>query len=106
MKGEGTGGRPLEHSRREIVNAVLYVTRSRCSSRMLPTDFPPWQTVYRFSPPGVTTGRSTWCTTHSRRGAHEVKKRAGGARKDAPSAGIVDSRSLRRAGAVVPDPRL
>ncbi|MGQ5525719.1 transposase [Chitinimonas sp. PSY-7] len=25
---------------------MLYVTKSGCQWRMLPTDFPPWQTVY------------------------------------------------------------
>ena len=29
VKGKGPGGRPLEHPRREIVNAILYVTRQR-----------------------------------------------------------------------------
>jgi len=39
-------GRPECHSRREVVNAILYVVRTGCSWRMLPKDFPPWQTVY------------------------------------------------------------
>jgi len=39
-------GRPGEHTRREIFDAVLYVLRSGCAWRMLPADFPPWQTVY------------------------------------------------------------
>ncbi|MEO3798030.1 IS5 family transposase [Nonomuraea sp. B10E15] len=41
-----TGGRPEKHPRREIVNAILYVVRSGCPWRYLPTDLPPWQTVY------------------------------------------------------------
>jgi hypothetical protein len=39
-------GRPLVSSRREIVNALLYVLRTGCSWRQLPHDLPPWQTVY------------------------------------------------------------
>lgn len=39
-------GRPPKHDRREIVNAILYITKSGCQWRMLPKDFPPWQTVY------------------------------------------------------------
>jgi transposase len=31
---------------REIVNAIRYMTRSGGGWRMLPKDFPPWQTVY------------------------------------------------------------
>ncbi len=39
-------GRPEKHPRRDIVNAVLYVVRTGCAWRQLPTDFPPWETVY------------------------------------------------------------
>ena len=41
-------GRPLTHERRSIVNAILYVTKSGCQWRMLPKDFPPWETVYYY----------------------------------------------------------
>jgi len=41
-----TGGRQEKHSRREIVNAIFYLLRTGCSWRQLPTDFPPWETVY------------------------------------------------------------
>ena len=41
-----TGGRPEKHPRRAIVDAILYLVRTGCSWRQLPTDFPPWQTVY------------------------------------------------------------
>lgn len=30
---------------REVVNALLYLSRSGCQWRMLPHDFPPWETV-------------------------------------------------------------
>ena len=101
VKGKGPGGRPLEHPRREIVNAILYVTRSGCSWRMLPTDFPPWQTVYRYF--------AAWRDDGTVDVVHDVlrdevrtrsKKRAGGTRNGAPSAGIVDSQSLRGADTV------
>ncbi|SEG14698.1 Transposase [Nonomuraea solani] len=46
LPGPNTGGRPEKHPRREIVNAILYVLRSGCPWRYLPTDLPPWQTVY------------------------------------------------------------
>jgi transposase len=36
----GSGGRPEKHSRREIVDAVLYVVRTGCAWRQLPFDFP------------------------------------------------------------------
>jgi len=31
---------------REVLNAIRYMTRSGGGWRMLPKDFPPWQTVY------------------------------------------------------------
>jgi putative transposase len=39
-------GRKPTHDKRALVNAVLYVVKSGCQWRMLPSDFPPWQTVY------------------------------------------------------------
>ncbi len=33
---------------REVVNAIRYLARAGCGWRMLPKDFPPWQTVYRW----------------------------------------------------------
>ena len=34
------------HAKREIVNAILYVTKTGAQWRLLPREFPPWQTVY------------------------------------------------------------
>ena len=33
---------------REVVNAVFYVLRGGCQWRLLPKDFPPYQTVYDY----------------------------------------------------------
>jgi putative transposase len=41
-------GRPAHHSWREIVDGILYVWRSGEAWRLLPHDFPPWQTVYHY----------------------------------------------------------
>jgi transposase len=38
-------GRPRKWAPWQIVNALLYVTRTGCQWRMLPQDFPPWPTV-------------------------------------------------------------
>ncbi|QYB00127.1 transposase (plasmid) [Rhodococcus sp. USK10] len=40
-----SAGRPPIHSRRRIVDAILYVNRTGCSWRQLPHDFPKWETV-------------------------------------------------------------
>ena len=42
------GGRPRTTDLREIVNALLYLRSCSCSWRMLPHDFPGWQTVYAY----------------------------------------------------------
>ncbi len=43
--GTPKGGRPA-HDTREILNAIFYLLRGGQAWRMLPHDFPPWQTVY------------------------------------------------------------
>lgn len=45
---EKTTGRPREHTWREILNAIFYITRSGCAWRMMPNDLPPWKTVYHY----------------------------------------------------------
>ena len=37
--------RPLTHSRRRIVDAILYVARTGCAWRQLSHDCPSWNTV-------------------------------------------------------------
>ena len=39
-------GRPRKWEMREIINAIFYVLRGGISWRLLPSDMPPWQTVY------------------------------------------------------------
>src|SRR5919202_4715121 len=41
-------GRPRIHSLREILNADFYLLKSGCPWRLLPHDFPPWNTVYHW----------------------------------------------------------
>ena len=41
-------GRPRIHPLREIVDAVFYIVKSGCAWRLLPHDFPPWQSVYHY----------------------------------------------------------
>jgi putative transposase len=45
QKGQG---RPREVDLRRVVDAIFYVSRSGCQWRMLPHDFPPWQTVFYY----------------------------------------------------------
>jgi transposase len=43
-KGKGPG-RPPKVDYRRVVDAIFYICRTSCQYRMLPHDFPPWQTV-------------------------------------------------------------
>ena len=55
---ELAGRRPLADLRR-IVDAINYRWRTGCAWRMLPHDFPPWQTVYGFFRRCQQAGRLT-----------------------------------------------
>lgn len=83
-------GRPLKHERRSIVNAIFYVTKSGCQWRMLPQDFPPWQTVYYYFKQWCLAG--TWETVLD---ALNQKSRVKQGRQVLPSYGIVDSQSVK-----------
>jgi transposase len=39
-------GRPKTHTTREILHAIFYILKSGCAWRLLPRDFPPWETLY------------------------------------------------------------
>ena len=86
------GGRPRKASSRELVNAILYALRAGCSWRLLPVDFPPWQTVYYYLQRWRREG--VWARIH-----HLVlmndRERAG--REASPTAAIIDSQSVRTA---------
>jgi len=46
---------------REVVNAILYVTRTGCQWRYLPHDFPKWRTVHDYHT--IWEFRSIWRRT-------------------------------------------
>jgi len=47
-EGKSPRGRPRDIPYREIVNALLYLTRTGCAWRMLPHDFPNWKQVNHY----------------------------------------------------------
>jgi len=74
----------------DLCNGIRYGLRSGCAWRLLPHDLPPWQTVYGYFWTWRRDG--TWERIHDLpRGA--VREQAG--RDPQPSAGIVDSQSVR-----------
>jgi putative transposase len=86
-------GRPRLHSLREILDAIFYVLRSGCAWRLLPNDFPPWKTVYHYFRFWRLDG--TWERMHS---ALRERVRVRLERNPHPSAGIVDSQSVKTTG--------
>jgi putative transposase len=86
-------GRPRVHPLREILNAIFYVVRSGCAWRLLPHDFPPWKTVYHYFRAWRLDG--IWERVHT---ALRQRVRVRLKRNPQPSAGIVDSQSVKTTG--------
>ena len=91
-------GRKRRVDLRNVINAILYLLCSGCSWRMLPHDFPPWQTVYGYfyrwrdselfthlnAAPGSSPGQAL---------REQVRLAQG--RQASPSAAIIDSQSVK-----------
>jgi putative transposase len=86
-------GRPRIHSPREILDAIFYVLRSGCPWRLLPHDFPPWKTVFHYFRKWRIDG--SW-ERINRAVRERLRVRLG--RNSQPSAGIVDSQSVKTTG--------
>ncbi len=86
-------GRPKMHGTREILNAIFYALKSGCAWRLLPHDFPPWKTVYHYFRQFRLDG--TWERMHA---ALRKRARVRINRDPQPSAGIVDSQSVKTTG--------
>jgi putative transposase len=86
-------GRPRVHSPREILDAIFYVLRSGCQWRMLPHDFPRWSTVYYYFRKWRID--STWERVNQ---AIRERLRVRLKRNPQPSAGVVDSQSVKTTG--------
>ena len=75
---------------REVVNAIFYVMRSGCPWRLLPHEFPPWRTVYR------------WFAAWRDEGLFErvnhalvMADREQSGREASPTAAVIDSQSVK-----------
>jgi transposase len=84
------GGRPRTTALREVLNAILYLLRTGCPWRLLPKDFPPKSTVYgyfrRFGQEGVW--QRIWLVL-----IMAAREQAG--KEPQPTAGIIDSQSVK-----------
>jgi transposase len=92
----GPGGRPRSHERREVVNAILYHVRAGGAWRMLPKDLPPWETVYGYFARWRRDGTLDLLHDALREQVRSRQEQ----RNPEPSAGIVDSQSLKGADTV------
>lgn len=84
------GGRPREQDMREIANAIFYVTRTGCAWDLLPKDFPPKSTVFHYF--NNWRKNETWKNMND--SLRQKLRRAEG-RKAEPTAGIIDSQSVK-----------
>ena len=82
--------RKRKYSLRDIMNAIMYLDKTGCQWRMLPKDFPPYNTVFyyfnKWKWEGVFEELMETLLV-------EVRRLAG--REDSPSLGIIDSRSVK-----------
>ena len=83
-------GRPREASLREVVNAIFYIAQTGCQWRMLPRDFPPFTIVQRYFYAWRADGR--WQVINH---ALLMAVREAEGRKASPSAGVIDSQSVK-----------
>jgi putative transposase len=86
-------GRPRIHPLREILDATFYIVRSGCAWRLLPHEFPPWKTVHHCFRTWRLDG--TWDRLHA---VLRHRLRVHLKRDPQPSAGIVDSQSVKTTG--------
>jgi transposase len=92
---QGRGGRPAGHCRRDIVDAVRYLVKEGICWRAMPTDFPPWQTVYDVLDHWQGCG-----ATEAMHGELRRQCRIAAGRKPEPSAAVIDSQSVKAAETV------
>ena len=83
-------GRPRTWSERDILDGILYIVRGGCGWRLMPHELPAWQTVYGYYWQWRNTGLWEQINTVL---VQQVRVRQG--RKPQPSAGIIDSQSVK-----------
>ena len=73
------------------MNGIFYIIRSGCSWRMLPNDYPDWQSVYQYFRKVRKLG--VWEQINN----DLVKEfRVFSGRNSKPSAGVIDSQSVKK----------
>lgn len=83
-------GRPRAWPMRDIVNGIFYVMRAGCPWRLVPSDLPPWETVYRWFAAWRDEGRFE-AINH----ALVIVDRERVGRDASPTGAIIDSQSVK-----------
>jgi len=86
------GGRPRKYERRRVVDAMLYVVKTGCQWRQLPSNFPPWKTVHE----QFRTWRDSGVWERVGTALREQSRKASG-RNLTPTVAIVDSQTVKTA---------
>ena len=85
-----TGGRPRRTDLRAVLDAILYLRRTGCQWRLIPSDFPPWGTVWWYFRRWRLEG--AWTRVH--RALHPAARTAKGQTPE-PAVVIMDSQSVK-----------
>lgn len=85
----------MEHDLRAVLDAIGYVTRYGIEWRALPVDFPPWEAVYAFFERWNARGLPQGLADRLR-----GRLRVAWGRADLPTAGSIDSQSVKAADTV------
>lgn len=83
-------GRPLELDMRQVVNAIFYIARTGCQWENLPADYPNYNSVYYHYRKWCLDG--TWRNINT---ALRRQERVRQGRKPEPTAGVIDSQSVK-----------
>jgi putative transposase len=91
-------GRPAKWPMRRIADAVFYLLRSGCAWRMLPREYPPWQTVYYHFRKWRLDGRLRQAHDRLRTAVRETE-----GREREPTAAVIDSQAVKCTGVGGPE---
>ena len=89
---QGRGGRPAQHCRRDILDAIRYLVKEGISWRAMPADFPPWPRVFGYLRDWQASG-----ATERMHGQLRDACRIAAGRTPGPTAAIIDSQSVKAA---------
>lgn len=96
----GRGGSPGIYCRRDIVDAIRYLTHNGPVWRALPADLPHWRTVYGYVWDWQASGATARMHDELRKAVRVLASRS-----PAPTAAIIDSQSVKAADTVGKDSR-